>query len=243
MTTLDLVSARLLEVTDHAGLINALGEAAGVLDHGNFGAFFRIDDADNERAGAPAYHREWNNLPPAYVAYHDKAQWRGDPVMQRVRTGQLPVFWGESDYVQAGFAPHWEEMASHGIASGILVALHLPRGRHFCLGIDRPDKRPLPPHVAKRHASDLLLIAVHALAATEPLCEAEHAADLGPTLTPRELEALRWVVGGKTNWEISVIMNLAEKTVHHHLERVIKKLGAANRAHAAVLAVRRGLIL
>ena len=62
------------------------------------------------------------------------------------------------------------------------------------------------------------------------------------TLTLRETECLTWTANGKTSWEISVILGVSESTATFHLRNAATKLGASNRAHAAVKALHLGLI-
>ncbi len=61
-------------------------------------------------------------------------------------------------------------------------------------------------------------------------------------LTPRELEVLRYMAEGYTNKEIARAMVLAEDTVKKGVQVLIAKLGAADRTHAVVLALRNHLI-
>ncbi len=55
-------------------------------------------------------------------------------------------------------------------------------------------------------------------------------------LTHREAEVLGWVVEGKTNPEIGLILGLSPRTVHHHLDRIYEKLGVETRTAAARVA-------
>src|SRR6266550_1449151 len=61
-------------------------------------------------------------------------------------------------------------------------------------------------------------------------------------LTPRELELLRYLAEGYNNKEIARAMVLAEDTVKKGVQTLIAKLGATDRTHAVVLALRRHLI-
>ncbi len=63
-----------------------------------------------------------------------------------------------------------------------------------------------------------------------------------PSLTPREIECLKWAADGKSEWEISAILHVSEHTADKHLANAHRKLGAANRAHAVALAIRWGMI-
>lgn len=58
-------------------------------------------------------------------------------------------------------------------------------------------------------------------------------------LTPREAEILSWVVQGKTNPEIGVILGIQLTTVKKHLESTFAKLGVENRTGAVTLALEK----
>jgi len=61
-------------------------------------------------------------------------------------------------------------------------------------------------------------------------------------LSAREKEVLRWMMEGKTNWEISMILNISERTVKFHVQNIERKLEAVNKAHAIALAMDSGLV-
>jgi len=63
-----------------------------------------------------------------------------------------------------------------------------------------------------------------------------------PTLTERELEVLAGMCEGMSNAEIGRSLFLSEDTVKTHARRLFRKLGAADRAHAVAIALRRGLV-
>lgn len=58
-------------------------------------------------------------------------------------------------------------------------------------------------------------------------------------LTPREAEILHWVVQGKTNPEIGLILGIQLTTVKKHLESTFVKLGVENRTAAVTLALEK----
>ena len=62
-------------------------------------------------------------------------------------------------------------------------------------------------------------------------------------LTSRELEVLQLIADGHTNREIGGALFISEKTVSVHVSHVLAKLGAANRAEAATIAHRLGVIV
>src|SRR5207248_11059646 len=61
-------------------------------------------------------------------------------------------------------------------------------------------------------------------------------------LSARELELLKYLAEGYTNKEIARAMVLAEDTVKKAVQTLIAKLGATDRTHAVVLALRGHLI-
>lgn len=54
-------------------------------------------------------------------------------------------------------------------------------------------------------------------------------------LTEREAEILRLVAGGMSNKEVATRLTLQEKTVKHHMTRVLAKLNVRNRTEAAMM--------
>ncbi len=73
---------------------------------------------------------------------------------------------------------------------------------------------------------------------------AERPAERSPkdALSARELELLKYLAEGYTNKEIARAMVLAEDTVKKAVQTLIAKLGATDRTHAVVLALRSDLI-
>jgi Response regulator containing a CheY-like receiver domain and an HTH DNA-binding domain len=69
---------------------------------------------------------------------------------------------------------------------------------------------------------------------------AEHAAD--DALTERELEVLRRVGAGLSNKQIAIQLKISEGTVKAHMKSILPKLGARDRTHAVMIAVKRGII-
>lgn len=61
-------------------------------------------------------------------------------------------------------------------------------------------------------------------------------------LTNRELQVIRLVAAGASNREIGQQLWLGEETVKSHVKHILRVLPAKTRAHAAAIAVRRGII-
>ena len=61
-------------------------------------------------------------------------------------------------------------------------------------------------------------------------------------LSNREVEVLRLVAKGKANKEIAAELALSGDTVKTHITHLMRKLGAADRAHAVTLAIEQGFL-
>ena len=69
---------------------------------------------------------------------------------------------------------------------------------------------------------------------------AEHAMD--DALTTAEVDVLRLIAAGKANKEIADLLSVTEATVKGRVKNILSKLGADDRTHAAMIAVKRGII-
>jgi len=69
---------------------------------------------------------------------------------------------------------------------------------------------------------------------------ADHVAD--DALTDREVEVLRNVAMGNSNKIIANGLNVSEATIKGHMKNILSKLGANDRAHAVIIAMKRGFI-
>lgn len=65
---------------------------------------------------------------------------------------------------------------------------------------------------------------------------------LGPSLTGREIEVLRWVQQGRSNASIAEELEISPLTVKNHVQSILKKLKAANRAQAVAFGISRRLL-
>jgi DNA-binding CsgD family transcriptional regulator len=167
---------------------------------------------------------------------------RIDPVGQHCKRASVPIIWNQQTYIEAGLGNQWETQARFGYRTGIALALHLPEGRHFVMGVDRDQSLPPNPAEVTRMVADLQLFAVYAQdAAMRILLPPSPQSDL-PALTPRELESLRWTMEGKTAWELGSILGISERTAVLHVNNATHKLGCINKHQAVLKALRLGLI-
>lgn len=69
-----------------------------------------------------------------------------------------------------------------------------------------------------------------------------NSTQLSKKITKREFEILQWLHMGKTNWEISSILDISPLTVKNHVQNILRKLDVENRGQAAVKAAKLGLV-
>jgi DNA-binding CsgD family transcriptional regulator len=186
---------------------------------------------------------EVNNAPAGCEAVlKDVPNMRRDPVMQHCRRHTWPIVWNQETYTSKGLGELWEEQARFGYCTGIAMAMHLPEGKHFVLGVERDQPLPADGGELTRLVADLQLFAVCAQdAALRVLLPAVLVAE-SPSLTPRELEALRWTMAGKTAWEVGAILGISERTAVLHVNNAMKKLDCSSKHQAVLKALRLGLI-
>jgi two-component system NarL family response regulator len=86
--------------------------------------------------------------------------------------------------------------------------------------------------------------AVYAGKSRIPSVVAERLAERmgGPSLTARELDVLKLIVGGRSNKEIASDLHISEATVKTHINSLLSKLGVSDRTQAATTALQRGIV-
>lgn len=107
-------------------------------------------------------------------------------------------------------------------------------------------------YLLKGASMDELAAAIRSAHAGKPTLAAEavqaltQAARSGPKpgddLSPREREVLTLLVAGKTNPQIAEALTISLATVSSHVSKILSKLGVANRAEAASVAVKHDIV-
>jgi DNA-binding NarL/FixJ family response regulator len=90
----------------------------------------------------------------------------------------------------------------------------------------------ISPHIASK-----VLQRVRATSAST-----EAAETIRSELSDREIEVLKLIANGKDNADIAGELCISPKTVKNHISNILMKLQIENRIHAAVYAVRSGIV-
>jgi DNA-binding CsgD family transcriptional regulator len=229
------VSASIDKATFEARLVRF----AQNMDFGIITAAIAVD-----RPGQPALYEMVGNTPETYQTVSgDPDIVKRDPVIKRMKAVSTPFTYNQALYANNDAGDIWERMAPFGFKTGVAMALHLPHGRHFLLGVDRDDPLPDDDEKMTRLLADLQLLAVHAQeAAMRVLLPAPVTPEQIPKLTPREREVLLWTKEGKSAWAVGEILSMSEATVNFHIRNVMRKFGVSGKHMAILRAISLGLI-
>jgi DNA-binding CsgD family transcriptional regulator len=196
-----------------------------------------------DRPGAGTEFVAIHNTPSAYLdTFESFGAGKADPVAQHCKRQSVPIIWSQDTYLRRDAIERWEHQARFGYRNGIAMALHLPEGRHFMLGVDRDQALPADHDELTRMVADLQLFAVHAQDTAMRVLISEALRPERPALTPRELEVLRWTMDGHTSAETARRVGVTERTTLWHLQNAMQKLGCNSKHQAVLKALRLGLI-
>ncbi|HHK74309.1 MAG TPA: LuxR family transcriptional regulator [Rhizobiales bacterium] len=173
--------------------------------------------------------------------YIERDYHRQDPIAQYGLSHRSEIFrWRDVLKDLRGNSPAhivFSEQGYFGLKDGYSIPLVFSNGDYSSvqLGSSIPvdlgekDQRILT--LASRFLIDILRAEAYGVARSD-----------SENLSAREREVLLWAAHGKTPWETSEILNIAERTVLCHIESARRKLNAANATHAVALALSRGQI-
>jgi DNA-binding NarL/FixJ family response regulator len=113
--------------------------------------------------------------------------------------------------------------------------------------IDRALRAGAASYILKSMPKSELLAVIRAVKSGRrhiPNSVASRLADhlLDNNLTPRELEVLRLIRDGHRNKQIAYELAISETTVNFHIKNLVDKLGANDKTHAVIIALRRSLL-
>lgn len=177
--------------------------------------------------------------PPDWIAlYESRRMFERDPIVSEARRRMAPFLWEDISQPSADEAEVLATARAHGWIDGFVVPIHGPAGYQGVVSLAATQSLHLDP----------LERAVLATMATTIHHRCRSAVGFGSVshalahLTAREIECLRWVASGKTDWEIGRLMGIAATTAHYHVEHAKKKLGVRSRVQAVALLILHGTL-
>lgn len=134
------------------------------------------------------------------------------------------------------------EAREFGLNSGVSFPIHSNRGESAMLSLasERSEAQARTDILHVMPYAQLFITYLHE--AARKIFEQQVLPLKQAHLTNRERQCLLWAAEGKTTWETSVILGVAERTVRFHLRNASEKLNVVSRQHAVARAVSLGLI-
>lgn len=191
---------------------------------GQFKSFKKIVTAN--------YPDVWLNI------YLESGYVKVDPVLRQHFRYFSPQIWSKTFSSSRGLTVrrYIEHAVSFGLGRGVTVGTRSTDTREASLlsfhGCELEEEQ--------RHLAVLDYLTPFLHHSLTSLCRPHGQIDVD--FSKREKEVVRWIVSGKTNWEISLILNVSESTVKYHINHAMKKLAATSRSHLAAIAIQRDLV-
>jgi DNA-binding CsgD family transcriptional regulator len=165
---------------------------------------------------------------------------RIDPVVIEHRLHFDLQYWSDSYKKHEGHEEFVSCAEAYGLQTGYSYGLRTESGNSaslFSFGGRSMKRLPRTCDILRRIVPHLHQALVRIVA---PKGNRRQVSD--PGLSSREKEVLKWVTAGKTNWEISQILAISERTVKFHVRNILGKVHAATRVQAVAISVQKGLV-
>jgi len=173
------------------------------------------------------YLREWLELD--YVIH--------DPITHLALRASGPFDWSEAHDQGTKFGKKVLDRAKFfGLTNGFSIPIRsdlLPLG---IVSVGYNEK------ISTELIEFIEIVSTHAYVKTQSF-KHETSQFLPTKLSKREVEILSYTAAGKTTWEISVILEIAETTVNSHVRNILGKLGSSNKTQAVIEGIRSGQIM
>ena len=211
-----------------AGVANSLG-----FEYCAYGIRMPVPVSRPKVAMYNNYSAQWQQC------YNERGYLRVDPTVQHAIKSTLPIVWSNRLFDSA--RDMWEEARGHGLQFGWAQASRDVYGAIGLMSLAR-SAEPLSAEELAGSQAKMSWLAQYAHVGMSRLLSPKLAPECLVLLTAREKEILRWTAEGKTAYEISQILSIAERTVNFHINNVIAKLGTSNKTQAAVKAAALGML-
>lgn len=168
-------------------------------------------------------------------AYQARGYAPDDPILRDIVHIRYAVDWPqvlERRSLTRAEAAVMEHAGRLGMRFGLAIPITETGGNAGFVSVCGPS-----PCADARCRSALTLVSIYVYHRLRALAA---ASGTGQRLSQRELEVLRWIAEGKSDWQIGRILAISAKTVNYHTENVKRKFGVATRMQAVVSAIQRG---
>lgn len=219
--TLEAFQAATEATRDHYGLLHCV---------------YHWVNSDGERFGAGTYSGEWVDR------YLEMDYLRMDPVLFGCFGRFDPVNWKDLDWSSKPAKAMFLDALEFGIGKqGLSIPLHGPQGQFAVFTLNSNAEDDEWAEFIATNERDLIVIA-HAFNTKALAFEGQ--SNVGkPSLSPRELGAIRCLARGLSRAQAALELGISEHTLRVYIESARHKLGALNTTHAVARALATGLII
>lgn len=176
------------------------------------------------------------NYPGEWINHFVESNYHAiDPILQNATDQLMPFTWNNTEWrygLRAEQINILNEAKECGLGHGYTVPIHTSNGfPSSCSVVFEED-----------HVRQEALYAIHLMTpylystALKIRTQSDRPLE-NKQLTPRQKQCLELIALGKTDWEISVILNVTESNVHYHVKNIFKILKVVNRTQAVVQAL------
>jgi len=172
--------------------------------------------------------------------YIEKDYVKIDPVIPTDSAGILPIDWADIDRTSPVIRNFFIDAANHGVGNqGITIPIRGAKRERAFFSVNMQATANV---WKKFKCENIAILQIVAHYYHNKVLETHGIKFPDVSLTPRQVEALRWAANGKSTRDIADIMGLSHHTVMTYLETARFRLNALNTTHAAGRAFRIGLI-
>ncbi|MFA6014362.1 MAG: LuxR family transcriptional regulator [Gallionellaceae bacterium] len=166
-----------------------------------------------------------------------------DPTVAHCISKSTPLIWAPEIFSARKQKEMYEEACGYGIRSGVTLPIHGAKGELgiVCFVSDiNPDKN----FHRDAHCTlpELSYFRDFIFESSLQFIKRNSPTAKFVSLTPCELECLKWSAEGKSSWEIGQILHCSEAAVSFHFANIRRKFGTSTRRHAVAKAIRMGII-
>lgn len=180
---------------------------------------------------------------PWWEHYKQQDYVRVDPVLAYCSTHITPLDWGTLRPQNPLAKTFLREAQDFGLHHGISFPVHSAKGDSALWSL--VTNRPTAETAARIRevTPQACLLAVYLHEAVRRIIQIEEIPTATQQLSAREKECLLWAAEGKTSWETSKILGIAERTVIFHLQNAATKLNTTSRPQTIARAISTGQLL
>lgn len=168
-----------------------------------------------------------------------------DPTVSHCLRSSLPLSWEPGTFNLPTQKQMYEEASSYGLRSGITYPIHGHNGEFGVISFvsdafaGRKSRRVLDTQLL---ASLSMVRDVVFESSLQFIRNPVNASEPPVRLTSREIECLKWLMEGKSSWEISKILGCSEATVIFHVTNIRSKFRVRTRQQVIVKAIKLGIL-